>query len=222
MLNIVFSLALILVALDVLASEAIEVIAVEYPPFTSQEINDFGISFVYLEKYAKKNFKVAISPLFVPPARAQKIVGSQKWCLSFYPPKPGYKNAKFEPLSKDIVSFGLYRLKPSKPSEPFKWQNLSELKGKYLAILRSNKNSAFYHQFSDAGLKLIFVETTEKGLSLLLHKRVDLAFGDSQMLEQNQLGKLNEGKLQLSENVIHQAQIGFFYHIDCRAKLFKS
>ncbi|MBU2972107.1 hypothetical protein KO527_22475 [Pseudoalteromonas sp. C2R02] len=156
-------------------------ISIEYPPFTSNDINGYGINFKLLEKYATDNFKTPYQPLFVPPARAQKLMRTSDWCISFYPPKPNDKYAKFLPLSDEVIKLGLYRLKNYKP---FEWQQLSELKNKSVALLRPSKEGPIHQQLIEAKMKLVFVETVEQGLSMLIHKRVDYAFGDNTAIKQ--------------------------------------
>jgi len=210
-------LSLLLFSMPIWSKQSIDVIAIEYPPFTSNYINGYGINFNLLEKFATYNFKTTFQPLFVPPARAQKLMQTDDWCLSFYPPKPNDKYAKFQPLSEEVVKLGLYRLKNHMP---FEWQSLSELKGKSVALLRPSKQGPIHRQLINAQMKLIFVETVEQGLSMLLHGRVDYAFGDNTAIKQTVIGKENKSKLQFSKSTLLEAQVGFFYNTRCEHKLF--
>jgi polar amino acid transport system substrate-binding protein len=75
--------------------ELIRVIAVEYPPFLTSESQSFGTSFILLKQYADSHLKISYEPMFVPPGRAQYIIEHGEWCMSFYPPKPHDKKARF-------------------------------------------------------------------------------------------------------------------------------
>lgn len=213
----IICLPLLLFSMHLWSKQNIDVITIEYPPFTSNYINGYGINFKLLEKYATHKFKTTYQPLFVPPARAQKLLLTNDWCMSFYPPKPNDKNAKFQPLSNEIVKLGLYRLKSNRA---FEWQSLSELKNKSVALLRPSKVGLIHQQLIDAQMKLVFVETVEQGLSMLLHKRVDYAFGDNTSINQTAIGMDNKERLQFSKSSLLEAQVGFFYNTHCEHKLF--
>jgi len=60
-----------------------EVIAVEYPPFTTMGDPEHGINFVLLDELMVRHDIQKLTPIFLPPARAQLQVQSGKWCLSF-------------------------------------------------------------------------------------------------------------------------------------------
>jgi len=216
-MKLIIYLALLFYSLAIWSKQSIDVIAIEYPPFTSNYATGYGINFKLLDKYATHNLKTTYQPLFVPPARAQKLIRTNDWCLSFYPPKPNDKYAKFQPLSEEVVKLGLYRIKSHRP---FQWQQLSELKNKTVALLRPSKEGPIHQQLKQAQMRLVFVETVEQGLSLLLHKRVDYAFGDNTAIDKTSIGKENKDKLQFSKSHLMQAQVGFFYNTRCEHKLF--
>lgn len=196
--------------------QTVELIAVEYPPYTSEHVEGYGSVVQLVSKYAEQNFSVDILPRFYPPARAQKLIAEGDWCLSLYPPQKTNLGARFIPLSDETVALTLFRLKQS---TPFKWEKLSELKGKSVAMLRSGTPSSTFSQLTDAGLTVVYVESVEQGLRLILKSRVDFAFGDEQALLGIQLGEKNRAKLQLAETSLQEARVGVFYNINCEAKL---
>jgi polar amino acid transport system substrate-binding protein len=55
---------------------------------------------------------------------------------------------------------------------------------------------------------------------MLIHKRVDYAFGDNTAIKQTTIGKDNKNKLQFSKSSLLEAQVGFFYNTLCELKLF--
>ena len=197
----------------------IDVIAVNYPPYTSPDAADYGSSFSLLTQYAQSHFRVSLTPMFLPPARANRIIKDGHWCLSFYPPSSDNKLSQFVPLSDDIVSIGFYRLKEQ---DRFHWSKLEELSGKMITLLRANKVGKMHQRFIDAGIQLVYVESVEQGLQLVLKKRVDYAFGDNLALSETSFSDDEKGRLQFSESSFYSTKIGFFYNSECEKKLFVS
>lgn len=195
----------------------VDVIAVDYPPYTSPKSPNNGSSFYLLDKYAKLHFRVSLSPLFLPPARANLLIKKGQWCLSFYPPVEDNNLSRFVPLSDDTVSLGLYRLKES---TRFYWKDLNDLRGKIVALLRPKTIGKMHQVFLSAGIQLVYVESIDQGLQLVLKKRVDYAFGDNLALAEAQLSTIQKQQLQFSQTVVHTAKIGFYYNIQCEEQLF--
>jgi polar amino acid transport system substrate-binding protein len=219
MQRIVFLLLCLLSFSSLSANERlnIDVIAVDYPPYSSPKLPDYGSSFSLLNKYAQSNFRMSVKPLFLPPARANKIIQDGHWCLSFYPPAADNDFSRFVPLSDSIVSIGFYRLRQQ---ERFYWTELNELSGKTVTLLRTNTINKLHQRFLDAGLKVVYVESIAQGLKLVLKNRVDYAFGDNLVVTKIQLSETQRQKLQFSESAVHEAKVGFFYNIKCEDKLF--
>jgi len=199
--------------------QEIDVIAVDYPPYTSPTLPSYGSNFSLLSEYAKSHFRISIKPFFLPPARANRLIKDGNWCISFYPPNENNKSARFVALSSDNVSIGFYRLQQQ---GQFKWQSLNELNGKMVALLRSNHIGKMHEHFINAGIQLVYVESVEQGLRQVLKGRVDYAFGDELALLEAQLSEAQRQKLQFSESVVHKAKIGFFYNTECKNRLFNT
>lgn len=197
--------------------QAVDVIAIDYPPYTSPDSPGYGSSFVLLTKYAQSHLRVSLKPKFLPPARANLLIKEKSWCLSFYPPSEESTTARFVSLSANTVRLGLYRLTRA---EPFQWQSLNELKGKMVALLRPKSMGKLQHSLIDAGLELVYVESVSQGLQLVLKQRVDYAFGDDLILSSSGLSKVQKQKLQFSQSAIHEAKVGFFYNLACESTLF--
>lgn len=195
-------------------SKILTVIALEYPPFTTESQADRGSSFRALQGYILKNdLDLQVEPLFLPPARAQSKIISGNWCASFYPPPDIVSDrGTFVQLSDTIVSLGLYRRR--KP-EPFVWNDLSELGGGKVALLRSKVEGSFLQQFLNAGLIVEFVGDVSIGLKMLSKGRVDYAFGDSDALNVISLPKEMRDGLQFSSSHIIDVQVGIFLNPIC-------
>lgn len=154
--------------------KVVDVIAVEYPPFTSAKMQTNGLSFEILNR-AAKHLEYTWKPVFYPPKRALKMIQGGNWCASFYPANT-YKDHHVVDLHKEEFQISLVR---RKVNTPFRWKQLSEHKGKTVALLRTNEDSTFARQFIEAGITVMFVETISASLKMVEHGRVDFAMYDS-------------------------------------------
>lgn len=191
-----------------------QVIAVEYPPFTSSTDELGGLAFKYLAQWQSKHFITApLTPLFLPPARAQLAVKSDSWCWSFYPPVDDLHQVRFIQLSQFNVKLGFYRIKQIKP---FTYESLSELKGARVAVLRAASVGELHSNLLNAGLLLQYVETVEQGLNLLLHKRVDLAYGDNLSINDMPFSAEQRKLLQFNHTPLSETPVGVYFNSQCR------
>lgn len=194
------------------ASQNVDVIAIEYPPYTSQTEPHYGLSFYALTQHFKQQ-KITFTPLFLPPARAAYHLKSTKWCLSFYPPLEQNTYPEIV-LNEHVVKLGLYR---KAKATPFTWESLNELSGKKIAMLRSNNRlSELMNQFINANIEQIFVESVAQGLMLLDKDRVDYAFSDLAGGNYNikQLG-LNHNDFQFSSSYLLETKIKVWRNPNC-------
>ena len=194
-----------LLSVPALAQPAIDVIAVDYPPFTSPSVQENGIAFQLLQsQFPDARFK----PLFVPPKRAYSMVAHEPWCASFYPVRTA--NAKTVVLSTHEIEIGLIRLHEE---TEFYWQNLTSFAGQRVALLRTSDTSSFAHQFTDAGIQIQFVETIEQGLQMVLHRRVHFALYDNYSFAQ--LEDATKHRLQFSSSSLFKTPITLYLNRDC-------
>lgn len=195
------------------APERLDVLAVEYPPFTTSKIADGGLAFQILRQaFPEHHFK----PEFVPPKRAYTMMQHGDWCLSFYPSPEGISSEKIV-LSEHQIVIGIIRLKQG---TALKWQQLSELSGLRVALLRSGDDSPFTTQFHQAGLQITYTETTQQSLDLLLRNRVDLAMYDDYNF--HKLPVETQQQLQFSENHLVKTPVTLFTNPSCHSPLPKS
>ena len=199
---------------------SIEVLAVEYPPFTSESDPTKGIAFLYLSEFAANELLSSVfEPVFVPPARAESLLSLSKYCMAFYPPRTNQDLFAFQPLSEQRVALGLIR---KRKEGDFVWNSLSELSGRSVAILRSNIKSPLLIELESNGMELVYVESISQGLRMLEMGRVDYAFGDKLSLAHHgKVSGINAAALQLSSTFLLEAQIGFHYKKDCVDQIFR-
>lgn len=196
----------------VLAADVFEVLAVEYPPFTSSRTGDGGLAFQILRQaFPEYSFK----PYMVPPKRAYQMMQNGQWCMSFYPSSPGTASHKIV-LSAHQIGIGLIR---SRQTAPFKWGNLDELAGLNVALLRSGEGSAFVNKFNQAGLLITYTETIQQSIDLMLRKRVDIAMYDD--YNYKQLPVALQQQIQFSETMLLQTPVTLFTNPDCHDPLPK-
>ena len=201
-----------------LRAETIEVLAIDYPPFTAKVESEKGPLFSILKDFVDERLPGNdIKAVFVPPARAALLLSKGQYCMSFYPPQDRSNQFKFIQLSKEKVKLGLIRLREE---EPFTWKTLSDLKGQSLAILRPHKGGQVLKDIVGAGLRPIYVESISQGLLMLSKKRVNYAFGDNKTLTRlSKELKLDKELFQFSTSTLHEAPVGIHVRKSCKLGL---
>jgi len=183
---------------------------VEYPPFTSKNAAHGGLAFELLRHaYPQLKFK----PLILPPKRAYTKMKAGEWCLSFYPAPEGVVAEKIV-LSKNQVVIGLVRVHQEKP---FRWNQLSDLNGASIAMLRTDEASLLSRQFTAAGLNVIYAETIFQALGMVQRGRVDIAMFDN--FNFAKLPETDRIKLQFSETYIIKTPVTLFTNPHCTDQL---
>ncbi|WP_430461432.1 hypothetical protein ACQUQU_01260 [Thalassolituus sp. LLYu03] len=176
------------------------VIAIEYPPFTTQDLEGDGVSLDVLRGLlADKGWAFEVD--FLPPVRAALDVAAPgNWLLSFFPPREGYPHIQKVILKDADILFGIFRHR--KP-EPFSWQSLDELRGHTLVTTRTLSNSPVLQPFVNAGLKLVLVNTLDQGVQMMVADRADyvLTTRETGYYYAHKLG-VEESELQFGETII--------------------
>lgn len=186
-------------------ARVVNVLAIEYPPFTTSQEPSNGIAFELLEKVTL-NDSVKWRAIYAPPGRAAAIISSGEWCASFYPVNNTIESHSVV-LSKSNVRIGLVRLAKE---DTFSWQSLDELSDKSVALLRAKEDSLFAQQFVNAGMHIIFVEDIHTGLRLVKRNRVDFALSDNLSFSRQ-----NDGTLQFSNSFLVVTPITLYVNPAC-------
>lgn len=190
----------------------IDVVAIEYPPFTSFSLPDKGIAFSLLQAKLADNKLVKLSEHFLPPASAQVFSNANSaWCLSFYPPEKQL-NAEYIPLSEFDIKLGFVG---KKSNSLLKWQSFDELKGRRIAMLRANSAEGIYGALKQHGVNIIDVETVQQGINLLVKGRVELAFSDSVTFAKLQKQRGKENMLGFANKSLMALPIGVYLNRQC-------
>lgn len=187
---------------------SIEVLAIEYPPFTSTQLADFGLSFRLLHtSLISTSFK--IQPRFLPSARAQKQVDSGQWLASFYPPTAPVPAAYQKvPLAEGLLQIGLFRRMPESPASAFRWSTLGELAGWKVAIGRRSHEGPLSQALTQASVEVVPVDGLNQAFQLLDRGRVDAVFAEklSGFFVIQSLGLLGH-QFQFSETVFEEIPV---------------
>lgn len=193
--------------------QVIDVITVEYPPYTTPVRADDGLMFRELRAWVSaRNVPVVLRPNFLPPARAQLVLNTTDWCLSLYPPShktPLY----FQRISDSSIKIGLVR---KKVEGEFDWQDTDYFKGATIAILRSIELSEMWRSFKEAGAIFVYVETVEQGMTMVLKDRVDYAFADRKGVDAFRQRDPRGVELQYSKKDLEEFPIGVFLSALCK------
>ena len=213
----VILLFLLLASTNVLSdsiAQPVPVIAIEYPPYTSELVDGFGISFAAL-KARLEPLSLSFSPQFLPPPRAGKQILNGQWCLSFYPPTELKGSYKQVVLDKKPIILSFYR---RYEEALFEWQSLHELAGKRVALLRTYSKAGIYRELKAAGLVIQEVNDLGQGFSLLAKKRVDFVFADDlggdYILKQLALPKHD---FQFAQTALSETYLHVWANLECAA-----
>jgi len=158
----------------------VDVIVVEYPPYTTPQHPDGGLAFAKVKRwFAEKKLPITLNPRFLPPARAHHEVDTTDWCISFYPPSKTTPHV-FKTVSRERINMRMVR---KKADTPFTWSSPAEFKGSRIALLRPMSLDAVYRVFAEAGLEFVYVETMEQAITMVAQGRVDYTVADNEGLE---------------------------------------
>lgn len=188
--------------------QTIEVISIEYPPFITEERDDDGVAFTLLRK-SKIGPSLTWIPVFLPPGRANRVINADEWCASFYPPSQKLDFSSYV-LDENLISIGFIRKR--EPTE-FTWTALEELKPYLIGLLRTNHNSQFIKSFTDAGIKIFYLESVETGIKMVLSDRVDYAMIDN--ITFDSLESETKRQLQFSNTHLLETQITLYINNKC-------
>lgn len=196
------------------AENGLPVLAIDYPPFTSTELPDHGLSFAALVERSRGS-NIAIEPSFLPPARVSKHIAEGRWCASFYPPPADSAAYDTVPLGSKIAKIGLFR---QRMESPFVWDQLSDLKGKTIGITSqfAQGQTRESHQLHEAGFDLAEVHSLRQAFDLLRRQRVDYVFSAEEAGHYylDQLN-LNPDHYQFSESLISQYPLQVWINPRC-------
>ena len=148
----------------------LDVVAMEYPPYTSAHMPGQGLTFIALRKQLQHS-GWRINPVFLPPARAvRQLFNDRDWLLSIYAPDRQTSDVDVIPLPGARFAYSLFR---RRAASDFRWQSLKDLSGHSLTMTRALNDSDEVRRYRQAGLTVLFVDNIRQGLQMLLSGRTD-------------------------------------------------
>lgn len=188
----------------------VDVIAIDYPPFTSAALSNNGLAFELLNRRLSHLNLIEFRARYLPPARAQTELTKPDWCLSFYPPVSSEFIERI-PLSEDKVLLGFVS-----KQKLVNWQNFNFFKRKRLAMLRATITEGMQGRLKQAGATIVPVETVEQGINLLLKGRVDFAFTDNMSFLEKQKTNKEYAQLAFANTSLLEVQLGVYFNTQCK------
>lgn len=203
-----FSCLLLLSMVPALASDVraaklpVTVIAVEYAPYTSYRLPDNGASFRFLNQLLHQyDSAVSVQAKFYPAARAERVLESQDWEASFYPPGMAYK-AYYRNIELTELPLKLSLFRVNQGEKPFRWRHLTDLKGRVVFVRRLSRGP-IRDAFASAGLEVISTDDLEQGFRLLKKGRAEYIFAEYRAgLQAASLAGLKQNNIQFAQNVL--------------------
>lgn len=198
------------------AASSIEVIAVEYPPFTSSQMYNDGLVFELLRDYYPLPESWQYKSYFVPPARAQHIVEQNAWCISIYPPAALSDHIKFVALGGQEVKLG-FAVHTNTALE--QWKSVPSLEGKVVALLRAKTPTEVERMLEEKKATVLYLENVEQGVDMLYRHRVDLAFIDHITFAQLRKSHEDWHDIGFADDILRSVPVGVFYNSQCEHRL---
>lgn len=160
----------------------IDVLAIEYPPYTSELIRGGGLAFQKLSQSLSNTSPGpsgwVINARFVPPARANYLISTGDWAASFYPPLQPNDDYYWFQLDRGIVELGLFRRKNDN-AEPGVWPALDLLEGRVATGRQADlKGAGIVSSLTASKLQIFQVDSLTQGFQMLAKGRVDYVFAE--------------------------------------------
>ncbi len=188
------------------------VLAIEYPPFTTEDHPEGGMLIAELATKTA-SFNLLPKPVFMPLVRVQRTLQEGNWCTSLAPPlDPQHYPSVFTGL--EHLAFHLYRIKQQ---TRFHWQDSRELQGREVALLRSMEGTIVTQRLLQSGINPVYVNSLAQALKMVAKKRIDYALADEHSYQYyQQKGVLDENLLEASEQTIYQFESRLWLNPECR------
>ncbi|MBN2656682.1 MAG: transporter substrate-binding domain-containing protein [Spirochaetales bacterium] len=153
-----------------LSGQELYVMAVDYPPFTDQTGDGYGMSFEIISA-AFENSRFTVKPVFFPPARCELDFKSGKYPVSLYNNLSFQEKANLKQILIQRVSLVFYY---NSEIMDFQWTELSDLKEKSVGFLRANHSTSLRSYLAGIGVRIVEVNSMEQAFQMLTLGRIDL------------------------------------------------
>ncbi|MGC9402263.1 transporter substrate-binding domain-containing protein [Vibrio genomosp. F10 str. 9ZC157] len=201
------------------STSSVEVLGIEFPPYTTEYKADGGLAVQKLRQHIAMS-DMRLSAVILPPNRIGKRLLVGNWCLSFYPPQdPNSSNVRKWVLSDEEIPLGFYRLRQE---SEFTWEQLSDLEGVSVALLSSYSKQGLNALFRSNKIEVQEVNSLQQGFDQLIKNRVDYVFADKYsgefIAEEN---NVDIQRLQFSTSSLSIEYFHVWVNLDCQALVDK-
>lgn len=168
------------------AERYLDVLATEYPPYTSDYLPGSGSAFRALRYLLSQldsdhTEPLVLVPHFVPPGRANLWVESGRWAVSFYPPMTPNPAFRYVAMEGQPIELGLFRRaeKSQAVPEAAGFPAVEQLGGK-VAVGRQQLEKKIGSRLLSRSPQLVLQETDSlsQSFELLSYGRVDYVFAE--------------------------------------------
>lgn len=149
----------------------LEILAIEYPPYTDSTMPDHGLSFEIL-KEAYKGSEFNVIPVFHPPARCELEFIEGRHPVSLY---NHFSFTQYENLEQVLIQRVLLTFFYNREFGELSWETLSDLSGKKNGVLRLGGSSQLRETMESAGLITVELDSLDQIFRLLKMGRIDVA-----------------------------------------------
>lgn len=158
--------------LDPEIDREIKVLAIDYPPYTSPDLESGGMSFKILEA-AMEGSGYTLKPVFMPPARCLEEFTRGRYALCQYNNDSFFDNKTMVRLNIQRV---IYTFFYNKDFGEIKWTTLEDLAGKRVAMLRVGSARRTQRDIVvKSGMIAVDLDTLDQAFRMLESGKVDLA-----------------------------------------------
>lgn len=154
-----------------LCSQELIVNAIEYPPYTSENIEGNGMSIEILSE-ALKHTDYVISPVFYPTGRAFTELKKGNCHINMYNTPAVFDLGIYKRVDTIAVLYTFYYNKDFKIVE---WENLKDLKGLRLGSIRVINREGIRNEIKEAGIIPVETDSLIQIFSMLKKGRIDIA-----------------------------------------------
>lgn len=165
-----FFLFLVIISVNIYCKDLF-VCAIEYPPYTSSNMEGYGISFEIL-KEALRHTDFEIVPSFFPTGRAFEELKTGYYHINLYNTPSVEELGKYKRVDTHSV---LYTFFYNKDFNNVEWDDLEDLKGLRLGSIRVKNKETIRDELLDAGIIPVQTDSLVQIFSMLKQGHIDIA-----------------------------------------------
>lgn len=167
----VFRLSLLIFSCIRLCSQELIVTAIEYPPYTSEYMEGYGMSIEILSE-ALKHTDYIVTPVFYPTGRAFTELKKGNCHINLYNTPAVFDLGIYKRVDTIAVLYTFYY---NKDLNDVAWNKLSDLKGLRLGSIRVTNVEGIRDELEEAGIIPVQTDSLVQIFTMLKKGRIDIA-----------------------------------------------